>query len=223
MHPLTTAIRAAYASAADPKQAPAMQKYMKSSLPYYGIKLPLQRKINRELFKLHPVKSFDEYVVVIRKLWDASYREERYAAIAVAEHFRPFITMEALPTYRMMIETGAWWDLVDGIAAHLIGELLCKHPVEMKIILKEWIKDSDLWIRRSAILAQLRFKTDTDSELLFEFCAKCLQEQSFWIRKAVGWSLRDYSKVAPEKVRAFVEEYRKNMSGVTLREARKYI
>ena len=123
----------------------------------------------------------------------------------------------------MMIETGAWWDYVDMIAAHLIGNLLANYPDVMKPEMRCWIEDDDLWIRRSAILSQLRFKRDTDGDMLFEFCSNCLSEESFWIRKAVGWALREYSKSEAESVRRFVTEHRHLMSRVTLKEAEKYI
>lgn len=222
-HPLTSDILAAYAKVGDPTKAPQMQKYMKSETPYRGIGTPQRREINREIFKRYKIASFAQYDRVVRELWDAEYREDRYASIAVAMHYRKFQVIEALTLYRMMIETGAWWDYVDTIAIHLVGNLLRIYPDKMKNVLNAWIVDDHLWIRRTAILAQNRFKSDTDQAMLFDFCRKCLHEDVFWIRKAIGWALRDYSKSNPEAVRRFVEQHREDMSGVTLREAVKYI
>jgi 3-methyladenine DNA glycosylase AlkD len=222
-HPLTIEIRAAFKKAANPEEAPAMQSYMKSDMPFHGLKSAVRKEIYKEVFKKYKIDDDAEYETIIRELWDAKYREERYAAISFAVRQKEFHTLEMLPLYRMLIISGAWWDHVDGIAADLINPLLKKFPLEMKEILKQWIKDDDLWIRRTAILSQLRFKSDTDYEMLFDFCMRCLHEKSFWIRKAIGWALREYSKHEPDKVRMFVNENHEAMSGVSLKEASKYI
>ncbi|MBM3325620.1 MAG: DNA alkylation repair protein [Calditrichaeota bacterium] len=226
-HPLIDALRSALAAAVNPADAAAMQRYMKSTMPFRGVKTGIQRQIRLPLFKLYPITSFQEYEAVIKELWTGEdgmpYREERYAAIAVAGYFKKFCTMEALPLYRMMIETGAWWDFVDGISIDLLGGLLLSYPAEMKPELYRWIEDDHLWIRRAAIIAQEKFKSATDEKMLFDFCECCLDEKEFWIRKAIGWALRSYSKHKPKAVRYFVEQYRQRMSGVTLKEAMKYI
>jgi len=222
-HILTSEIRAGLAAGANAEKAHYMQKYAKSEMPFRGVQADVQRKIYAEALKQYPITTKEEYELVIRELWQAEYREERYGAFYVAEKYGKFQTMEMLPLYREMIVTSAWWDLVDAIAAHLIGALLAKYPQEMKPALYQWIEDDDLWIRRSAILAQLTFKDKTDWRTLEDFCAKCLEEKSFWIRKAIGWALRQYSKSNADAVKNFVERYKDKMSGVTYREARKYI
>ncbi|NQU05042.1 MAG: DNA alkylation repair protein [Calditrichaeota bacterium] len=222
-HPLTIEIRSAFKVAANPEEAPAMQSYVKSELLFYGVKSPARKEIYKILFNKHGIADSTEYERIIRELWDAGYHEERYAAISFAVRYKKFHTLEALQLYRMMIISGAWWDLVDGIACDLINPLLKKFQHEMKERLKQWIKDDDIWIRRTAILSQLRFKSDTDHKMLFDFCKQCLHEKSFWIRKAIGWALREYSKSEPDRVRMFVDENREAMSGLSLKEASKYI
>ncbi len=222
-HSITTRIRSLLKASANNENAVAMQKYMKSEMPFRGVKSASNKEIVRIAINENPITSFDQYNEVITELWKAEYREERYAAIALARRYERFQTLESLPIYRMMIETGAWWDYVDGIACNLIGNLLRKYPLQMKSILHEWIMDSDLWIRRSAILSQNRFKSETDHQMLFHFCKICLHEKSFWIRKAIGWALRDYSKSEPDRVRDFVQSNSNKMSGLSKREASKYI
>ena len=223
LHPLTNALRTALAQAGDKEHAPQMQAYMKSEMPFKGVRGPVQKQIFQDVFKQYPLKSFDEYELIIRELWNASYREERYGALVLARRYKKFQIMGALPIYRMLIETGAWWDFVDLIASHLIVNLLKKYPSEMKNILHEWITDENLWIRRSAILSQLFFKKDTDAEMLLSFCSACIDENVFWIQKAIGWALRQYSKVESQIVRQYVEANRERLSKVSLREAVKYI
>lgn len=222
-HPLTSEIRSAYKAAANPHDAPDMQRYMKSDMPFYGIKTAVRRKIDKTVFNKYKIKDLVEYERVIRELWSGKYREERYTAIGFAIKYEKFHLMEAIPLYRMMIESGAWWDYVDSIAIYLVGALLRKFPSEMKGELEQWIEDDHLWIRRAAIIAQVSFRADTYHELLFRFCRICMHEKSFWIRKAIGWALRDYSKHEPERVRRFVDENRENLSGLSLKEASKYI
>ncbi len=223
-HSLTNAIKEALAAAANPDYATAMQGYMKSEMPFRGVKSDPLRKITQGIFRSHPPQDFEAYIMCVKELWDgAEYREECYAAIGLAEKYPKFQILEALPLYRHMIETGAWWDYVDMIAQHLIGGLLERHPDVMKPEMRRWIKDPHLWIRRSAVLSQNRFRAVTDEVMLFEFCAECLAEKEFWMRKAIGWALREYSKANPDSVRRFVEQNRLKMSGVTLREAEKYV
>jgi len=222
-HPITLAVRQAYHEAANPAAAVSMQKYMKTDMPFYGIKTPQRREIDRIVFKQCPIQDYNEYLRAVRELWDGDHREEKYCAISLACRYKKFQLLEVLPTYRMMIETGAWWDLVDGVAIDLVGSLLKKYPDRMKKILKSWIDDEGLWIRRAAIISQVRSKKETDSGMLFEFCCEHLYETSFWIRKAIGWALREYSKSEPDKVRDFINQYSGKMSGLSLREASKYI
>lgn len=221
---LIDALQVALRCAANPEYAIPMQKYMKSQMPYFGIKADPLRRIQRDIFKAYPLRSFDEYVTTIRHLWDtATYREERYTALGLAEKYPQYQTLEALPLYRHLIETGEWWDYVDMIAQHLIGGLLWHNRDVMELELGRWINDPHLWIRRSAVLAQTRFKGDTNEAMLFEFCEDHLHETSFWMRKAIGWALREYSKTRPEAVRGFIQRNEDRMSGVTMREARKYV
>ncbi len=222
-HHLTTCIREAIAEAADASKAGAMQAYMKSALPYRGVMSKPLDQINKSHFKAHPLNNFTELDRVVRELWDAEYREEQYSAVAACMYYKKFQTVEALPLYRFLIRTGAWWDFVDAIASHLVGKLLKTYPDQVKPIMWQWIDDSDTWIRRTALLSQLSFKKDTDEAMLFEFCRKRMHEKDFWIRKAIGWVLREYSKTNKDAVRQFVEENREKMSGLSLREASKYI
>jgi 3-methyladenine DNA glycosylase AlkD len=196
---------------------------MKSEMPFRGVKSPDQKMIFREVVKRYKFNSFKLYINVIEELWDADYREERYIAISLARKFRLYHTLEALDTYEMMIRTGEWWDYVDAIAANLIGSLLVKYSDEIKPLLKQWIVDENIWIRRSAILSQLRLKEQTDKKMLFSFCKKCLHEESFWTRKAIGWALREYSKTEPNSVHRFIQSHQETMSNLTKREASRYL
>lgn len=223
LHPLVSFLKNAFEKNANPEDAVSMQAYMKSEIPFYGIKSANYKKLCLEAFKKCPVSDFHEFTTAAEQLWNGTFREYKYAAIAFLRKYRKYHIIELLPLLEMMIITGAWWDFVDEISAHLIGTLLHKYPDEMKKTLYEWIDNQSIWIRRSAILSQLRLKKDTDAEMLFDFCEKCLHEKVFWIRKAIGWALREFSKTDADAVRNFVARHKNNMSGLTFREASKYI
>jgi 3-methyladenine DNA glycosylase AlkD len=221
---LIRAARKALSEAADPAKAPFMQAYMKSAMPYLGIQATPLRKIARAVFSANRLESFPEWRDAVLELWrDARYREERYLAIELAGYpaYRKFRTLEALPMYEEMITSGAWWDYVDSIASHRLGELLRLYPAEMRVVLRKWAKSDNMWKRRSAILAQLGFKTDTDLALLYDCIRPSIEENEFFLRKAIGWALRQFARVDAKEVMRFVAEHEAQLSPLSKREALK--
>lgn len=203
-----------------------MQAYMKSEMPFYGIPAPLLRKTCRAIFDNHPLQHPDQFRKEVLTIWrNARHREERYAAIQLTADLRarPFQTMDSLPMYEEMIITGAWWDYVDGIAGHRLGEILRHDPRPMRRAMLQWSRDENLWKRRSAILCQLRFKGDTDLELLYATIRPSLASREFFLRKAIGWALRQYAWTDPDEVARFVEQHRELLSPLSRREALKNI
>jgi 3-methyladenine DNA glycosylase AlkD len=216
------------AEAADPERAPRMQAYMKSAMPFRGVSsVPLQR-ICREVFGEHRLADRAAWEAAVRELWDhAGYREERYAALALAghRHYRAYQDPQTLDLYRHLVVTGAWWDFVDVIAAHRVGDVLRAHPDAVAPVMRAWAVDEDLWVRRTAILCQLASKTATDPELLRFVLERNLEDSphgtEFFVRKAVGWALREYAKTDAGWVRSFVTTYDGRLSGLSRREALK--
>jgi len=211
------AIRAGLIERADPAKAPEMQRYMKSSMPFYGFQKPARAQLAREVFV-----SLDraEWERTVRTLWrEATHREERYFAIAVLEdrRYRAHRDLDALPLYEELIVDGAWWDYVDAVACGPLGALL----PDVAPVLREWSTDNDLWKRRSSIIAQVRRKADTDFELLQAVIEPNRADPEFFIRKAIGWALRSYAWVEPEIVREYVDRH--ELSPLSRREALKNI
>ena len=218
------AARKALREAADPVKAPIMQAYMKSAMPYLGVHVPQVKRVARTVFRAHILESFPEWRDTVLELWrEARYREERYLAIELAGHstYRTFRTLDALPMYEEMITSGAWWDFVDAIASHRLGELLRRHRAEMGAVLREWAKSDDMWKRRSAILAQLGFKADTDLKLLYDCIRPSIGEKEFFLRKAIGWALRQFAKTDAKEVSRYVGEHEGKLSPLSKREALK--
>jgi len=202
---------------------------MKSSMPYYGLDAKTMRSVCRETFAKHALTTPQAWRDAALRLWrDATHREERYAAIELtgARPYReaPFQTIDALEMYDEMIVTGAWWDYVDVIAIHRVGEhLLRAFPGPMKKTLLRWAKDDDIWRRRTAIISQVSFKKDTDLDLLERAIAPSLARKEFWLRKAIGWALRQYAWVDPKWTQRYVRAHDAELSGLSKREALKNV
>jgi len=217
-------LRKALAAAAEPERAAPMQAYAKSSMPYLGVTAVPLRKVCREVFADVELPSADAWRRAALGLWrGARFREERYCAIELTgvRRFDRFQDMAALPMYEEMIVSGAWWDYVDGIAGHRLGLLLRRFPPEMRKEMLAWSRSDDLWKRRSAILCQLTFKKDTDLDLLYATIEPALNSKEFFLRKAIGWALRQYAWTDPKEVRRYVREHAKSLSPLSKREALK--
>lgn len=201
-----------------------MQAYMKSEMPYHGVQYVPLRQAVRPLFVKHRLETFEEWRDTVLALWrQACYREERYAAMELVGHAssRTFQTLDALPVYEEMIVSGAWWDFVDALASHQIGGLLRQYPREMASILRGWAKGDDIWKRRAAILAQLGFKKSTDCRLLYDCIRPSLGRPEFFLRKGIGWALREYSKTDASEVLRYVRAHENRLSPLSIREALK--
>lgn len=228
VHALVEALRAGIAEAADPERAPRMQAYMKSEMPFRGVSAVPLRRVYRGVFARHRLEGRTSWEAAVRTLWDeASFREERYAAVALTGHryYREHQDLTTLDLYRHLVVTGAWWDFVDDIAAHRIGPLLAAFPTPMTPVVRSWAGDDDLWVRRTAILCQLARKEATDPALLAEVVEANLEGTvfggEFFIRKAIGWGLRAYAWVDPAAVVAYCESH--GLSGLSRREALKNV
>jgi 3-methyladenine DNA glycosylase AlkD len=208
---------------ADPEKAEPMAAYMKTDMPFYGVTSQQRKVISRRLATEFPPTSRADYEFAVRSLWRGSHREEKYLAIAYARHFPRYVTLSSLPMYRSMITRGAWWDFVDEIAAHLVGTVLLNQRDVLTPRMEVWMTDRDMWVRRASILAQLRHKASTDTELLEVACTRNIGSTEFFIRKAIGWALREYAKTNPTWVVDYVSVHRGEMSGLTYREAVKHL
>lgn len=237
---LVERIRHTLAALGDPQRAAGQQAYMKSTMPYLGVTMgELRRAVRPLLRRWAPDRATWE--ATLRHLWDgASHREYRYAALEIAHHrlaathrlSGPEAPAGTLELARYLVTTGAWWDLVDPVATGLVRESLLTHPAATARVLREWAVDPDLWLRRTAIIAQVGAKQRTDPVLLADVIEPNLEgggyadragRQDFFIRKAIGWVLRDYAYVEPGFVRQYVETRRSRMAGLSIREALKHL
>jgi 3-methyladenine DNA glycosylase AlkD len=220
---LVTYVQDELAVQANARQAVEMAAYMKSEMPFYGVKKPLRVPILRVIKSDFRPASQAEYEAGVRALWALPHREEKYLALEWAKAHKKWIGVASLPLYEELVRDGQWWDFVDLIASHLVGGVYLAERQEAEPWIRAWIEDDDMWMRRTALLSHLRHKEETDATVLFAHCLQCADEKEFFIRKAIGWALREYSKSAPDAVRAFLQEHETRWSGLTLREGSKWL
>ena len=220
---LIEAVRAALRGAAQPDLAGPMQAYMKSATPFLGVRVPVMRTLTRAEAKLRPFTTSADLVDTVLRLWrEAGYREERYAAIALldAPAARRLSDPAVLPALRELIVTGAWWDYVDELA-HRVGDLLLSWPAEVRPVVLTWTGSDDRWLRRTAIICQLGMRDQTDRELLTIAIDAAIGDSDFFLRKAIGWALREYARTNPAWVRSFADTH--ELSPLSRREALKHL
>lgn len=216
---LMSAIRSRLRAAADPDRAAGAQAYMKSDMPSLGVRVPEVRRIVKAAARELPPGSLEELQSDVLELWrGARWREERYAAIDLTGLRLAAGELSMLPLYEEIIRSGSWWDLVDGVSRRLC-ELLQTHREDMSPVLLRWSTDVDFWVRRAAITAQLGARSATDPALLAAVIEPNLADPEFFIRKAIGWALRDYAATDPDWVRDFAALHGEALSPLSRREA----
>ncbi len=203
-------------------RARAQEAYLRDLFPFLGVVKPKINEIAKEVIRLFPQKDEEFLFGIVKSLWKKKEREYHHAAIIIMRSFSKIFSQRAFELYEVMIRENSWWDSVDDVAANLIGPFVQKYPSFLSRM-DEWISDPDMWIRRTALLFQLRYKAKTDEALLFSYCEKTLDEKEFFIRKAIGWVLREYSKTRPEAVRNFLIKHEGRLSTLSKKEASKYL
>ncbi|HRN35907.1 MAG TPA: DNA alkylation repair protein [Flavobacteriales bacterium] len=217
MHPYLVPLRAAFHSHAHPANAAAMRAYMKDRFPFFGLKAPERRALQQAHLALHGMSAIEELPGIVRSAFAQPERELHYAAVDLLVRHAKKLGPEHLPLLEELITTQSWWDTVDALAVHVVGAVLKKYPSAIEEWNERWIKSDDLWLNRTAILFQNRWKEDTDQVLLFVNIDRHAAHTDFFIRKAIGWALREYGKTDPGVVLEFVRS--RKLSPLSEREA----
>ena len=202
------------------EQAQRMSKYMLNKFEYIGIKTPERRKIFKNFFKEYKNEEKIDWEFV-NKCWENKYREFQYVAADYLKNMKDKLTIDDIPKLKQFILKKSWWDTIDNLDM-TIGALALKDSNVNKILL-EWSLDENIWLRRIAIDHQLLRKEKTNAELLEKILKNNLGQAEFFINKAIGWALRDYSKISPEWVKNFIEKNKENMAKLSIKEASKYL
>jgi 3-methyladenine DNA glycosylase AlkD len=214
-------IRQQLRALADPKRAEGEKKYLKSPMKHYGLTVPQLHKIAKNWVKENSALSIDEVINFIHDLWESEWHEERWLATDILTERRGDLTMTHLPEVEHMVKTAIGWAQLDDIAAWLVGTLYEKDPVRMSQVFRKWITENNFWVQRAALLGQLVPLREGrgDFALFRELSTPLLTEKEFFIRKAIGWVLRERAKKNPLDTFSYVKKYGHQMSGLTYREA----
>ncbi|WP_205862608.1 DNA alkylation repair protein [Planosporangium thailandense] len=213
---------AVFGTAADAAQAGPMRAYMRDQFAFLGIPTPQRRTLSREVLAGLPRPGEDDLRATALACWELSEREYQYFACDWLIRHAGACSPAFLDTARALITTKSWWDTVDALAAHLVGAIVARYP-EASATMDAWVRDENLWLARTAILHQLRYRERTDAERLFRYCLARAAHGDFFIRKAIGWALREYARIDPDRVRAFVRAHERVLSPLSVREALKHI
>jgi len=221
MHPFVRGIEKSFQMHASPALAIGMKAYMLHQFEFLGIKAPLRDRLTTAYLKAHPLKNWEELEIVMKELWNLPQREFQYFGIDLLKKHKSLWTSNSIHLMEYCICEKSWWDSVDGIASDWLGIYFQLFPELVPKVPNKWNKTSNIWLQRSSILFQKSYKANTNLELLSKYILHCKDSQAFFIRKAIGWALREYSKTNPTWVSTFVQEH--PLSNLSVREALKII
>ena len=222
MQPITKYIKNELKHHGEATKAPQMQAYMKTDQPFFGVQSKPRKQIFRDAIKKYPITSREDWELIILELWNGTHREEMYQALEVAERYKKYHDELAWNLFEKLLRSATNWDTVDWLSSNLIGRLVEKYRhFERQLV--EWSADENFWVRRASILAHLKHKEKTNTKLLASTILKLAHEKEFFIRKAIGWVLRQYSYTDPDLVMQFVKNHDDKLSGLSKREALKAI
>jgi 3-methyladenine DNA glycosylase AlkD len=210
----------------DPALRPWMKAYLKNQFDFLGIKTPVRRVFTAKVIRIQKGATAAHLLRSARMLWDCPEREYQYVAIDLLGTHVTALTTRQIPALFSLVKKKSWWDTTDSLAAGVIGPIVRKarsKSPDIQRVMDKALQSPNMWVRRTAILHQLGWRNETDSRRLFGYAIACGQEQEFFIRKAIGWALRDYARHAPREVLDFLRANRHRLSTLTVREAAKHI
>jgi len=183
-----------------------MKRYMRDQFDYLGLKGPAIGELLRKHHARHELPAVSELDVIVCELWQLPHREFQYVATSLIGKFEKELPENFIETLEYLLVTKSWWDTVDTISTHTVAAHFRRYPRTKRKYLARWRKSDNIWLRRAAILFQLNYQQETDFQLLCGIIRENLGSREFFINKAIGWALRQYSRVDPDEVRQFVAE-----------------
>lgn len=200
-----------------------MKAYMKGHFEYLGIRGPTSKELFKEFWKRNKEDLKLHWKALAHLCWKADYREFKYMAMKLIGKFEKQLVPEDLPDIEHFLTTDSWWDTVDFLASHAVGQILKKDEDFMFETADRYMKSNDMWLNRTAIIFQLFYKKETYQDLLFAMIDETKGRKEFFINKACGWALRQYSRVNPQDVSEFIESRGSQLSNLTIKEGSKFI
>jgi len=222
-HPWVIQVQSAFLPAANPIIAQGMSAYMKNHFPFLGISAPQRGQLLKPLLQKEMLPQKSDLRLICGQLWSLPEREFAYAGLTLLAKMQKQLTPSDAAWLFDLIEQRSWWDTVDNLAGGILSALVCRHPQCLWPQFEPLIEDSNFWLNRTAIIVQLRCKANTDTTFLESAILPHLHSKEFFLRKAIGWSLRQYAKTHPQWVLEFVDKYKDDLSGLSMREAIKHL
>lgn len=207
--------------AANPELALGMAAYMRDQFVFLGIKSPERRALLSAFLAMYGLPDAQDAPAVAQALWKLPQREHQYNALDILRRLQKKLTPDFVPTLEWLITTKSWWDTVDGLATNTAGPIFAAYPQARETAVQQWRAEPNIWLRRTTLLFQLKYKDKTDVPLLFSLIEQNREDDEFFIQKAIGWALREYSKTDATAVRRFVA--RSQLSSLAEREALKWL
>ncbi len=220
-HPWNTAVKTALEPLANSDNARQMQAYMRDQFQFYGIQSTSRRQELKPLFSKQQLPVAEDLPSIVRELWLFPQREFQLVAIDLLIKRKKQLPETFLPEVEWLITTKSWWDTVDLLSTHIVGTLFLNYPDQTQEYIMRWRQSGNIWLRRTALLYQLKFKQQTDTKLLFEIINENQADNEFFIQKAIGWALRELSKTDADSVVTFIEQ--QNIQGLAKREGLKWL
>lgn len=215
-------IHSLFQEAANKENATAMGAYMKHHFEFFGIKTPERRAICKEHWKKYKLESLKQVEEIVGQLWQLPQREFQYYGIELLHYYKKLWKPSTLSLFEYCIEHKSWWDSVDAIASDWIGEFMMIYPAKISIT-KKWNHSENMWLQRTSILFQKRYKQKTSTDLLSEYILNTCSSKEFFIQKAIGWALREYAKTNEDWVKTFVKEHEHQLASLSKKEALKNV
>jgi len=219
MHPFLIPLSELFQKRANEEIAYYMKKYMKGQYAYFGIKSPERRELKKEFLQKLPGPEVLPFIT--NECWDLPQREYQYFIMEVLERLAKKAEKERIELYEFMILNKSWWDTVDYIASNLVGVHFQKYPDLMNLVTEKWMNTGNMWLQRTSLLFQLKYKRKTDVTLMTSYIHRLQGSKEFFINKAIGWILREYSKSDGDWVRDYVATCQ--LAPLSRREALKWL
>ncbi|NOJ00156.1 DNA alkylation repair protein [Vibrio kanaloae] len=221
MYTWNNAIKTALEPLANSDKALQMQAYMRHRFYFYGIQATQRREVLKPLFTKEQLPNIVDLPRIIRELWLLPEREFQMVAVDLLIKRKKQLPETFLAEVEWLIITKSWWDTVDLLASHIVAALHINHTAQTQDYISRWRVSDNIWLRRSALLYQLKFKQQTNESLLFEVIKENQADEEFFIQKAIGWALREFSKTNANSVESFIDQ--QNIQGLARREGLKWL
>ena len=203
-----------------PENSTPMEAYMKHHFSFYGVRSADRKAILSSGLQKFGKPAIQEVSSLAHQLWNEDYREIHYCCQEMLHRIKYWEEETSIQLFKWLITTNSWWDSIDFLAPNLVGSYFQEYPENRKRILPVWNKSDNMWLVRSTIIYQLKYKAKTDFEIMTQMILPHTGSKEFFIQKAIGWALREYAKTNPQEVKQFVEA--KELAPLSKREALKH-